>query len=169
MKQITVERLREVLAYDPETGIFTRKVSTNSRVKIGDVATHMGPFGYLYIQVDGGRYFAHRVAWFYQTGSWPAEMIDHINGVKSDNRFANLREATRSQNMQNRRTYKSNACGLKGVGWNIRRNRWQAKISVNGTRMFLGYFDTPEEAHAAYVAAAERHHGEFANVNGSAK
>lgn len=96
------------------------------------------------------------------TGEWPADMIDHKNRDRTDNRWENLREATRSQNNANRRA--SSTHGFKGATFNRRQGRWMAQTKVNGKRVYLGYYDTPEEAHAAYVAAAERYFGEFARA-----
>ena len=161
---ISAERLREILHYDPETGVFTWNISTNNFVKIGSVAGSPDDKGYLLIQIDGRRHKAHRLAWLYETGKWPRDMIDHVNGISSDNRFANLREATRSENMCNKGPPANNRTGLKGVRWRSEHRRWQAQIGVNGQKKHLGYFSTPEEAHAAYAAAAKAFHGDFARV-----
>ena len=86
-KSLTAERLREVLDYDPDTGVFTRKVRTASSVKVGDVAGSLNGKGYIRIRVDGRLYFAHRLAWLYVHGEWPVDQVDHINGIKNDNRI----------------------------------------------------------------------------------
>lgn len=158
---ITPERLREVLYYDPETGTFTWKVSYANGCKPGKVAGRIHK-GYRQICVDRRLYFAHRLAWLYQTGEWPKNQIDHINGVSSDNRFVNLREATNPQNQRNRPQLHRNTSGFKGVT-RLRSGRWQAQIGANRKKNYLGCFSTPEEAYAAYCDAAEKLHGEFAN------
>ena len=159
---ITPERLREVLQYDAETGEFTWKVSCRNSCKPGRVAGRIHK-GYRQICVGRRLYFAHRLAWLYQTGEWPKHQIDHINGVSSDNRFCNLREATNRQNQRNRRQLQSNTSGFKGVT-RTKGGRWQAQIGANGRSNYLGLFATPEEAYAKYCDAAERLHGAFANL-----
>lgn len=163
MAKLTAERLRAVIHADPETGVFTRLVTTSPRAKAGDVAGSISN-GYVWIRVDRCRYSAHRLMWLYVTGAWPVAEIDHINGVRSDNRFANLREATSSQNKANIGRLPSNTSGFKGVHWHRRDRWWQARIAIDGHRMSLGYYRTPAQAHAAYVAAAQRLHGEYGRV-----
>lgn len=161
---LTCERLREILYYDVGTGVFIWKISRRGPVKVGDVAGSPDSKGYRAIKIDGHLYRSHRLAWFYQTGEWPNGEIDHINGVRSDNRFANLREATHSENMRNVGRRADNASGFKGVCWDRHRRRWLAQITMNGKMKFLGYFDAPEEAYAAYCATSKEHHGEFARL-----
>ena len=116
MSDLTAERLREVLDYGPDTGVFTWKIRTNSRVKVGDVAGALRPDGYIQISIDGRLHRAHRLAWLYVTGESPPDQIDHINGVRDDNRIANLRLATSAENKQNLRRAKSrNKTGFLGV------------------------------------------------------
>lgn len=158
---LTAERLHQLLAYDPETGVFTWLVAKNRRIKIGAVAGHLRDGAYRQIKIDGRRYEAHRLAFLYMTGAWPKGQVNHINSDKVDNRFVNLREATRPQNKANRRS----AGGFKGVYWHKRDRRWQVLITVAGTRRHLGYFDTAEAAHAAYCAAAIKHSGNFARTS----
>lgn len=161
---LTAKRLREVVSYDPETGHFTWLVS-RPRARIGGRAGGLGPGcgGYWCITIDRRRYVAHRLAWLYMTGAWPrTEMIDHINRDRSDNRFANLREATRGQNQVNSGKPSNNSSGFKGV--RRRYGRWFAQIKKSGKHYHLGYFSTPEEAHRAYCTAAIKLHGEFARL-----
>jgi hypothetical protein len=160
---VTAERLRELLDCDPETGVLTWRVSRRGRVKPGQVAGKSHHTGYHVIRVDGRQYPAHRLVWLHVTGAWPAAEVDHINGVRNDNRFSNLRDATSSQNGCNARLYRNNKSGLKGAILN-RPGRWIAQIQKGGRKIYLGVFDTPEEAHAAYCAAAERLHGDFART-----
>ena len=159
---LSCERPREVLNYDPETGAFTWKVSTARCVKIGDLAGVINDRGYQLIRIDHHLHRAHRLAWLYMTGEWPSAEVDHINGIKSDNRFSNLREASRSQNMRNTRTRSDSVSGFKGVTWTKEINRWRAQIRINGGLKHIGYFDAAEDAFAAYILAAEELHGEFA-------
>lgn len=160
---LTQDRLKQLLHYDPETGIFTRLVTTGNLLpgtKVGRNQLN----GYTSITIDRKHYYTHRLAWFYVTGSWPKNDIDHINRNRSDNRYANLREATRSLNMRNILKFKNNKSGFKGVSWCAVKNKWRANIKLNGKQTFLGYFDIPEKAHGAYVAAAEKNFGEFARI-----
>lgn len=161
MTGLTPARLRELLHADPDTGICTWLVSTG-RVKVGDVAGCLNNGnGYIYIGINERLELAHRLIWLYVTGSWPSHEIDHINGEKADNRFANLREATSSQNKANRGPQSNNTSGYKGVSWHKHSRRWAAQIHKDGRRISLGYYPTPEAAHSAYVKAAHEHHGEF--------
>lgn len=159
---LTAERLRELLHYDPETGVFTRRISTNSRAQRGDIAGCPNGEGYIYIGVDARVYRAHRLAWLYMTGEWPSHQIDHKDLVKSNNRWENLRQATVSENQANRAPQSKKYPSPKGARWHKRDKCWQAGITVAGRHISLGYFQTAEEAHAAYVAASREYFGEFA-------
>lgn len=156
-------RVRELLSYDPTSGVFRWRQSRGrfgNRAKAGDIAGATGQRGVKRICLDWKVYLAHRLAWVYMTGAWPAGGIDHINGNPSDNRWANLRPADQSQNSANARKRSDNTVGLKGVS--AQRGKYRASIVKNGRQKFLGYFATPEEAHAAYVAAARNTFGEYA-------
>jgi len=160
---LTLARLKEILEYDPETGVFRWKKQSGSRAHPGMTAGATAKNGYRLIGVDGTRYYAHRLAWFYVYGKWPTLHLDHINRVQTDNRIANLREATVSQNMANRLAQKNSTHGLKGVSKN--RNRWTARIKPPGQKyIHIGTFDTPLEAHAAYCAKASEIYGAFARA-----
>ena len=161
--RVTHERLRELLDYDPETGVFTWKAN-RIRVRPGERAGRVLPDGYIAIGVDGRRYQAHRLAWLYMTGKWPEGMIDHINLDRQDNRWENLRLATNIQNQANTALRSNNTSGFKGVSWHRLEKKWTANIRRAGKKVWLGYYDTPESAHEAYVMAASDHHGEFARV-----
>lgn len=155
---ITQSRLKELLSYDPETGVFTRIVRTSSNARIGDIAGCLTPYGYRQISIDGKDYLSHRLAWLYMTGAWPTDQMDHINGVRDDNRFVNLHEATDAENQQNRALPSNNTSGFLGVSWHKPTNKWRADIMIAGHQKFLGYFTTPEAAHEAYLAAKAIHH-----------
>ena len=157
-KQVTQERLKEALHYDPETGIFTRLVRTTNSVRIGDVAGTLHHTGYRRIWFDEKNYLSHRLAWLYMMGEWPQADIDHVNGVRDDNRFVNLREATGSQNQHNRKLNHNNACGYMGVSWYKVTRKWRAHIMVAVRTKHLGYFTSPEDAYAAYCAAKSQLH-----------
>jgi hypothetical protein len=156
--------LKELVSYDPETGIFTRLVRTSNKVKVGDVVGARNSHGYLFVNVCGKRYAAHRLAWYYVHGQWPDADIDHINGNKADNRIVNLRAATRSQNCANTPVRRNSKSGLKGVRWQEHAGKWKAQIKDRDGSRHLGYFDSKEAAHAAYVEAAGRLFGEFARA-----
>ncbi len=159
---MTSDRLHQLLDYDTKSGVFTWNVSVNSRANAGDVAGCINGQGYRQIKIDGRPYLAHRLAWLCETGNWPKECIDHVNGDRADNRFENLREATNSENQRNARKHRDNSSGFKGVSWQSRDCRWQARIQVNKKCKYLGLFDTKESARAAYLAAAMKLHGSFA-------
>ena len=153
-KDLTAERLRFLLDYDPETGIFVWKHITSKRVKVGDIAGFADHHGYISIGVDGFAHRAHRLAWLYVTGQHPSKFLDHINGKRTDNRFANLREASFALNSQNQcNTRTNNTSGFIGVTWCKPLEKWRARISLRGKHLHLGLFETPTEARAAYLAA----------------
>lgn len=157
---LTQERLKELLNYDPETGVFRWRASGSGRSK--DLsAGHYQKNGYCRICIDKIHYHAHRLAWLYMTGCFPVEDIDHINRNTSDNRFFNLRAASRFQNCANMKTKRN---GLKGCFLDKRDGRWYSLIRINGRRIYLGSFKTELEAHRAYVSAAISGHGEFARA-----
>jgi hypothetical protein len=159
----TAERLREILSYNAETGQFTWLKNGGPR-RIGDVAGCVDKRGYVSISVDKAVIWGHQLAYLYQTGEWWTGHIDHIDGEPSNNRWANLRPATASQNQANAKRSKNNKSGFKGVSLFKRTGRWHAQITVNRRNIHLGYFDTAEAAHAAYCAAASKHFGEFARA-----
>lgn len=152
----TQKRLRELFDYDPESGYFFRRTNYVARYSIGDkVCGTRNGCGYLVLKVDGSLYAYHRLIWVYVTGDKPVE-IDHKNRNKCDNRWCNLRDATRSQNQQNTKVRVDNTSGIKGAFFDKRRGTWYAGITVNGKRKNLGAFSTPEAAGDAY-AKAEAH------------
>ena len=152
----TAQELCALLDYEPTTGIFTWRVSCG-RVKSGSFAGSVHPDGYRRIRVSRRAIVAHRIAWAISTGKWPVDQIDHVNGIRDDNRLANLREATQAQNQQNqqnqRRAQGHSKSGYLGVCFHKDARKWQAQIGVAGKVRHLGNFATAELAHAAYVAA----------------
>jgi hypothetical protein len=158
---LTQAELKSQLHYNPETGIFTRMVSNNNKIKVGDVAGGKHNQGYMVIGINGKLYLAHRLAWLYVHGEFPENDIDHISGIKDSNFIKNLRVSTRSQNLFNRGVTKNNTSGYKGVSFDKATNKWMAKARLNGKRYYLGLFVTPEKASEAYQAFSKNNHGEF--------
>lgn len=163
---LTQERLKELLHYDPETGVFTWLEDRGGR-KAGDIAG-CKKRTYNVISVDDRIYRAHLLAWFYMTGEWPKPFLDHKDTDKHNNAFSNLRIATKSQNMANVGLIKTNNSGLKGVSryraGDAYGKPWQAGISKDGKQIHIGHFATKEQAHAAYVAKSQELFGEFARA-----
>lgn len=157
---LTHERLKYVINYDPTTGIFTWARKRTNRIKKGAVAGSMQG-GYVTIYIDGHHYLAHRLAWFYYFGEWPSKFIDHANTIKTDNRIDNLREATHAENQWNISLLPRNKSGFKGVSWYKKHGRWKASYCKNNKPQHIGYYDTPEEASAAYLAVVKAERGEF--------
>lgn len=151
---LTAARLREILHYDPSTGAFTH-MEAKQRVIVGSVAGSDATNGYRKHKSEGVTYRGHRLAWLYVHGAWPNGQIDHINGDRSDNRIANLRDVSVKTNRQNMRKSIS-ATGLLGVY--RRGDRYRAEIGDDYRTVRLGSFDTPEEAHAAYLEAKRKLH-----------
>lgn len=160
---VTHAELRRIMEYRPETGDFVWLI-TRGKVKPGRRAGIPRDDGYVRIEIDRRRYYGHRLAVFWMTGEWPKEHVDHINRNTSDNRWCNLRLASQPQNLYNMTAHKDNFSGLKGVGWDKSRGKWQSHICVDRKITFLGRFDCPAAAHFAYVIAAQRLHGEFARA-----
>lgn len=156
---ITAERLRSLVSYDPKTGLFTRLVTINTRSKAGSIAGCLDKStGYIRFNLDGCLYYAHRLAWLYVHGVFPTHHIDHRNGKRADNRMRNLRDVPRHVNSENRkRANKGSKTGLLGVSRNSG-GSWAAVICVRGTVMKLGSHKTKHLAHAAYLEAKRRLH-----------
>ena len=157
---LTQERLKQVLFYDQESGVFTRLQCLQRPDIVNRPASeNTSGNGYLRIAIDGKRYYAHRLAWLFVTGSWPDNEIDHVNGIPTDNRWSNLREASSTLNKQNMRRAKSNSKSrVLGVSWDASREKWTARIRVLGSYRYLGRFSTADEAGLAYVAAKREFH-----------
>lgn len=155
---LTASRLREVLNYDPRTGMFTWLIDKGSRVKVGDVAGCKNKKGYVKVVIDQKQYTSHRLAFLWMTGEFPPHQVDHKNGVHDDNRWLNLREATGLENQQNHKINRNNTSGYLGVTRDTGNDCWRAQIAVNGINKYLGLFDTPQAAHAEYLAAKAKLH-----------
>lgn len=148
---LTLERAKELVSYDPESGLF-RYFSGRGH---GGSPTKDG---YRQIKLDQKKYFAHRLAWFMQTGSWPTNNIDHKNGDRADNRWINLREATVSENAQNLKIRTDGTSNYLGVSRARNGKKWLAQIRIKGACHRLGYFEKEEDAALAYIEAKARLH-----------
>ena len=159
---ISQGELKEVLEYNPDTGLFTWIKSNGLRVKVGSVAGTRDGNGYRRVTINRQRYMEHRLAYLYMTGNFPKNEIDHINHIQDDNRWVNLRAATASQNCGNVRKYKTNTSGYKGVYKQKRSDKWYSQISYNKKLIYIGTYSTPEEASEAYKKKSIELNGEFA-------
>jgi hypothetical protein len=155
---LSAERLRELFDYDPEVGDFVRKVTRKGRrARIGAIAGADTGQGYIAISIGDYLYKSHRLAFLYMLGRWPLDEVDHINGVRNDNRWRNLREVTSAQNTHNQRAaHRNNSTGYLGV--KFYGGSYRAAINFRGRRTYIGSFDTGEAAHAAYVKAKQELH-----------
>lgn len=160
--ELTQDVLKQYLHYDKDTGIFTRLIRTSCSVKIGDVAGCVD-CGYIRLTLLGKKYHAHRLAWLYMTGKWPKQEIDHINGVRSDNKICNLREATHSENMKNYAKKSTNTSGYKGVSWSKRDRYWVASFNIGDMHYKSHSHKTAKSASLAYQKFAKEMCGEFYN------
>ena len=152
---ITAETVRELLSYDPETGVFKWKVRVSKKVRIGDIAGHARADGYCVIRIRGKFYLAHRLAHLMMTGSWPNGDIDHINGSTSDNCWVNLRDVSRRDNLKNSRRRNDNTSGVTGVTRRYR--KWRVEIRVNKKQIHLGSYEDFFEAVCARKSAERRY------------
>lgn len=157
-KILTQIRLKEILEYNPETGFFIRKKTTSSNAQAGNVAGRINKhIGYRLISIDGKDYYCHRLAFLYMTGNFPENQVDHINRIRDDNRWANLRKVTSGENLQNTSLRKSNKSGAKGVFWYVKRNKWLAHIRFNNKRYSLGYYVNFDDAVTARKQAEDKY------------
>ena len=161
----SAEFLKSHVHYDKHTGIFTRvKDHIKKKYLAGSVTGVSRPDGYFQIMIDGKIFLAHRLAWLYEFGEVPSKNIDHINGDKKDNRISNLRSVTQSVNLQNQRKAKGNRTHSKFLGVSLankgscKEKPYQARIVVNSKAIYLGTFDTEENAHKAYILAKRKYH-----------
>lgn len=159
--KLTYLRLVSLLSYCSETGFFTWRVTRGCRRK-GSKAGALNGCGYRMIQIDGVFYYEHRLAWLYINGEFP-EIIDHINGIRNDNRIINLRDTNALGNSRNTQMLKSNTSGYRGVFWHKQRNKWSVQFRINGKSHAFGLFDDVHEAGAVANRERARLHGEFAS------
>lgn len=150
---LTAARLRELLHYDPDTGLFTWR-HTRPKAPAGAVAGSRQRIGYTVIRIDGHLHYAHRLAWLHTTGAWPAASIDHVDGDKGNNRWANLRDVAHAVNCANQHRAQG-AAGMLGAVWNSRTQNWRGVITRDDKQIHLGTFATAAEANAAYLAARD--------------
>jgi hypothetical protein len=157
---LSQEMLKDILSYDKDTGVFIwiKKINPRSgKVKVGNIAGGLSN-GYRVIKINNNNYCAHRLAWLYIYGKWPKNEIDHINGIRSDNRIENLRDVLHSENLQNQRNPRKNSkLGIMGASLHTD-GRYQAHLKHNGKIKYIGLFDTPEQAHEAYLIEKRKIH-----------
>jgi HNH endonuclease/AP2 domain len=160
---ITQEELKSQFHYDVDTGLFTRiSIIRFSHAKVGDISNCIdSSTGYIRIMVNHKIYQAHRLAWLYMTGKMPKEHIDHINRVRNDNRWCNLRLATNAENCRNRKMQINNTSGYKGVSLKKATNKYIAQAKLNGKKIYIGTFNTAKLAGKAYQLFAKQNHGNF--------
>jgi hypothetical protein len=133
-------------------------------VKVGTTAGYVDRAGYCRVGVDGYNFLAHRLAFFYIEGVWPANEIDHVDRCRTNNKWINLREATRSENMFNVGKRKNNTSGVKGVYWNKEKNKFQAQATVGGRQVYIGRYDSLDDAKRAFEKYVTPIHGEYLNI-----
>ena len=140
--QLTQNRLKELIDYNPDTGIFIWKPRPYyTRNGVGRIAGSLHSAGYITLFIDREQYFAHRLAWLYYYGEFPSSNIDHINRIKNDNRIVNLRLANQSQNLMNIVKHKDNTSGYKGVYWHKKAKKWAVECYIQGKKNYLGLFE----------------------------
>ena len=166
---LTHQELATLFDYEPATGrLVWRKRAGDDRITkmwntrfAGTEANHQITSGHHQAHVNKKSYLVHRIAWAIYYGEWPKGNIDHIDRNPANNAISNLRIASRSQNGTNSRVRANNTSGYKGVSWYTNQKKWIARITVDGKRWSIGYFDSAEDAGGAYAIAAQRFHGEF--------
>jgi len=164
MIKLTQEYLKEIIDYNPETGIMTNKKTRSSNAVAGKIincSTSTKKYGR--VTINKKTYRLHRLIWFYMYGKWPKNEIDHINGNTSDNKLCNLRECSRQENIFNRKSTKGSSSKYKGVS--LKNNKWIVQIQINKINKYIGSFSNKVEAALAYDTAAKKYHKEFAYLN----
>lgn len=160
-----LELLRDLFLYDPETGVVTRRKTIQGRGSIkGAIVGTPNDCGHLICRVNYQICYVHRIAWKMHYGTEPPPIVDHINGAETDNRIANMRAATNRQNGMNRKASRGSHSGIKGAHWSTRAQKWRSSIKSGDKKIHLGWFDTKEQAAAAYAVAAPIYHGKFARA-----
>lgn len=158
-------KLEDYLKADPETGKLYWIQSPNVKIKVGSEAGSLRKDGYIGVKFSGVCYKAHRVVYYLVNKHWPTSMLDHINGIKNDNRPVNLRVVSNAENCRNCKPSKNTSSIFKGVHWNKKLNKWQAQIRVNNKPLHLGVFTDEKVAATAYDKAATTYYGAFARLN----
>lgn len=162
---ITQERLKKLLHYNPDTGIFT-SLCARGKIKSDDTLGWDSAAGYLGISIDYKFYMAHRLAWLYVYGDFPKKDIDHINHKKTDNRISNLRDVTKSQNLRNQKIRTDNTAGATGISWHKCAGKWRVYICVGGKQKHLGLFTDKDDAISARKAANKKYMYHINHGNG---
>ncbi len=152
---ITQEILKSLLVYDPETGVFTNRVTRNVNAMIGKVAGTDQPDGYQRIKIFRKCYLSHRLAWLYVHGVWPIDQIDHINGIRNDNRLGNLRPVSQKENMENQKLHVGSKSGHRGVTWDTETGKWLAQVRHNTVIRKVGRFINLDDAVVAVKSARD--------------
>lgn len=162
---ISLQEVKELLDYNPLTGLLFWKISPNKKIKVGSLAGGVKKqTGYFQVRLKGVLYPSHRIIWLLFYGSWPTKQIDHINRDKKDNRIENLRECSQQENSRNVKT-KGGVSRYKGVHWDSKKKIWSAGAKMNYKTIYLGYFKDEEDAAKAYDKFAVENYGEFAFLN----
>jgi len=169
MTQLTQTELKGLFHYNPETGIFIRLTNQAPIARKGGIAGTKTKAGYIRISINYKKYFAHRLAWLYMTGAWPANEIDHENHIKDDNRWDNIRDETHAENMKNQSIGKNNSSGIAGVSWFQKLKAWRANIGINGKDKCLIQSKDFFEACCVRKSAENKHgfhenHGTFISI-----
>lgn len=160
---LSIKDILELVNYDSSTGSFHSAKNTHIRKKGEVIGSNNN--GYIRIFLSGRYFPAHRLAWIIHYGAEPNGLIDHINGVKNDNRISNLREVDVSQNAINSKIKSDNKSGCKAVFWNKRKSRWYVTPRLDGKKIYLGSFINKQDAINAYCEFSRKHHGEYRRIN----
>ena len=155
---LTQENLKQLLDYDDKNGWLIWKVNREPFKCKGKRAGSIDDNGYRVIVINKQNYKEHRVIWFYHTGQWPKDQIDHINRIKDDNRIENLRECDNKENCQNRKKQINNTSGHTGVNWSKSCNKWRVEICVNRKGKYLGLYENLDDAINVYKEAKRKYH-----------
>ena len=162
---LTQAKVKEYLKYEDGHLWWKKKSHPMSRVTMGNRAGKHTPKGYIVVTLLGRNYLEHRLIWLYHCGEWPEDQLDHINGVRDDNRIENLRQVTNQQNQFNKKSANGSSSQYKGVYWNKNSGKWHSRCQTRGSNKHLGFFDCELEAAKAYDDYAKSLHGAYANPN----
>ena len=155
------DHLLRYFSYDPHSGELRWKIAHRG-TSVGDLAGYVSPQGYWRVSIDGTQFPAQRIIWKLMTGCEPKDFIDHKDGNKANNKWSNLRSATKKDNAQNCRKYVTNTSSVKGVTWDKKLQKWKVVINANNVRHYLGLFENFTDAATARDVAAEHLHGAYA-------